>query len=508
MRANVSDVAALRAGRREWLGLAVLALPTILIAMDITVLYLALPQLSADLDPSGTQMLWIMDIYGFMIAGFLVTMGSLGDRIGRRRLLMIGGFAFAFASVVAANSTSATMLIGARAALGIAGATLMPSTLSLITNLFRDPRQRGKAIGIWASCFSVGIAIGPLAGGALLASFWWGSVFLLAVPVMAVLLATAPLLLPEYRDHNAGRLDLASVVISMAAILPVVYGIKELAGHGPAPGPVAAVLVGMIFGAVFVRRQRRLTSPLLDPALFAHPPSRAALIVLLTTIFAVSGIYLFVTQYLQLVEGLSPWSAGLWLLPAALSMVAAATLAPILANRFRPILVICLALVVSAVGYLVLTQVDSAGGLPTLVIGFVIVYIGVGPVMALGTDLVVSSAPPERAGSASSVSETSGELGVSLGVAIVGSLGTAWYARQLRARVPEEMSADAAARAGDGLAQALAVTEELPPSVGSELTDLARDAFTSALNVSAVGLAVLVTGVAVMVATMLRSRTS
>ncbi len=218
------------AGRREWIGLAVLALPTLLASLDMSVLFLALPHLSADLGANSSQQLWILDIYGFMLAGFLVTMGTLGDRIGRRRLLMFGATAFGLASIVAAWSTSAEMLILARAALGIAGATLMPSTLALIRNMFHDARQRGVAIAVWMSCFMVGTAIGPLIGGVMLSMFWWGSVFLLAVPVMVILLVAAPTLLPEYRDAAAGRVDLTSVVLSLAAILPVIYGLKESRG--------------------------------------------------------------------------------------------------------------------------------------------------------------------------------------------------------------------------------------------------------------------------------------
>src|SRR5829696_7619884 len=199
------------AGRREWIGLAVLALPTLLIGLDMTALHLAVPSLSADLAPTSTQLLWITDSYGFMIAGFLITMGTLGDRIGRRRLLLIGSAAFALASAAAAYASSAAMLIAARGLLGIAGATVMPSTLALISNMFRDPRQRGAAIGAWLSTFTVGIAIGPVVGGALLEWFWWGSVFLLGVPVMALLLALAPVLLPENADAGAGRPDLTSV---------------------------------------------------------------------------------------------------------------------------------------------------------------------------------------------------------------------------------------------------------------------------------------------------------
>src|SRR5687767_7044603 len=221
-----------RAGRREWIGLAVIALPCLLYSMDLTVLNVAVPHLSADLKPSSSQLLWIIDIYGFLVAGFLITMGGLGDRIGRRRLLLIGAVAFGAASVLAAFSTSAVMLIAARAVLGVAGATLMPSTLSLIRNMFHDPIQRTAAIGVWTTSFSVGGIIAPLLGGLLLEYFWWGSVFLVGVPVMLVLLAVGPVLLPEFRDPDAGRIDLVSAALSLLAILAVISGVKRIAEDG------------------------------------------------------------------------------------------------------------------------------------------------------------------------------------------------------------------------------------------------------------------------------------
>ncbi len=267
----MSVVSTRRAGRREWIGLAVLALPCLLYAMDLTVLNLAVPHLSADLRPSSTQLLWIVDIYGFLVAGSLVTMGTLGDRIGRRRLLLIGAAAFGAASLVAAWSTSAEMLIAARALLGLAGATVAPSTLSLIRNMFLDPRQRTVAISVWITSFSVGGAIGPLLGGVLLQWFWWGSVFLLAVPVMALLLVLGPLLLPEFRDPQPGRLDLPSAALSVAAVLAVIYGLKQLAQDGLGWPPALSILAGLAVGVVFVRRQHRLADPLLDLRLFRHP---------------------------------------------------------------------------------------------------------------------------------------------------------------------------------------------------------------------------------------------
>ncbi|MEK8143714.1 MFS transporter [Streptomyces sp. M10(2022)] len=247
-----------------------LALPTLLLSLDQSVLFLALPPLAEDLRPTGTQSLWIMDVYGFMMAGFLVTMGTLGDRIGRRKLLMAGAVAVGVTSLLTAYSTSAEMLIASRALLGIAAATLMPSTLALIGNMFQDPQERGRAFALWASCFMAGTALGPVIGGVLLEYFWWGSVFLIGVPVMLILLIAAPLLLPEYRDAEGGRLDLFSAALSLAAILPVIYGLKEISKHGLSTVPVLTAAAGAAIGAVFVLRQRKLAHPVLDVSLFRN----------------------------------------------------------------------------------------------------------------------------------------------------------------------------------------------------------------------------------------------
>ncbi|MEV4160842.1 MFS transporter [Nonomuraea dietziae] len=475
-----------RARLRDWLGLAVLALPTILTSMDATVLYLALPHLSAELRPDATETLWIIDVYGFMIAGFLIAMGSLGDRIGRRRLLMLGASAFGVASVAAAYAPSAELLIAARALLGVAGATLMPSTLALISNMFKDARQRGLAIGVWATSLSVGLAAGPLIGGLLLEWFWWGSAFLVNVPVMALLLLAGPLLLPEYRDRAAGGVDPASVALSLAAVLPVVYGLKQLAEGDPAVAPVLALVLGSVMGVLFVRRQHRLADPLLDPRLFAGRGFTVALVILLIGLVTIGGTYLFVTQYVQSVANLSPFEAGLWLLPAALVMIVTSMLAPILVRRIRPAHVVAVALAVSALGYGLLAV---AGSLPLVVAGFVVVYAGVGPMMALGTDLVVGAAAPDRAGAAAALSETSMELGVALGVATLGTVGTAIFR---------------AAGVGATLEEAVAAARSLPGAAGQELMEATRAAFEAGFGAVAAISAILAAGLAVLAATALR----
>jgi DHA2 family multidrug resistance protein-like MFS transporter len=266
-----------RATRREWIGLAVIALPCMLYSMDLTVLNLAVPAISAQLKPSSAELLWIVDIYGFMVAGCLITMGTLGDRIGRRRLLLVGAAAFGVASVLAAFSSTSAMLIASRALLGIAAATLAPSTLSLIRNMFLDPQQRTVAISVWVMSYSAGAAIGPVIGGVLLEYFWWGSVFLINVPVMVLLLFLAPLFLPEFRDPNAGRLDIVSAGQSLAAVLAVIYGLKHIAEQGLSLAAGTAIGAGLAVAFLFVRRQRKLAEPLIDMRLFRAPAFSAAI---------------------------------------------------------------------------------------------------------------------------------------------------------------------------------------------------------------------------------------
>ncbi|MFI5585145.1 MFS transporter [Amycolatopsis sp. NPDC051758] len=413
-----------QAGRREWIGLAVLALPALLVSLDVFVLVLALPKLAASLHADSTQQLWIMDTYGFMIAGFMVTMGTLGDRIGRRKLLLIGAAAFGVASIAAAFSTSAGMLIAARAVLGIAGATLAPSTLSLIGTMFKNPRQRAEAIGIWAGCFTVGAIIGPVVGGFLLEHFWWGSCFLLGVPAMVLLLVIGPKLLPEYRDETAGRLDLPSVALSLGAILPVVYGVKELA-HGVHLVPVLALAAGLAVGYVFVNRQRTLDDPLLDLSLFAAKAFRTTLGGMLLFSMLGGTTMLFVAQFFQIAQQLSPIGAALALLPGMAASTVSFLAAPVLARHFAPSRLIAAGVALAASGMVILALVDPAAGPVWPALGFAVTSLGVGPMVALGTDLVIGSVPLRKAGAASALAQTVNEFGYSLGIATVGTLGNA-----------------------------------------------------------------------------------
>lgn len=492
----------LRAGRREWTALAVLALPTLLVSIDVFVLLLALPHLSADLGASATEQLWITDVYGFVLAGVMLTMGTLGDRIGRRRLLLIGATGFAAASVLAAFSVTPAMLIAARALLGVAGATIAPSALALITNLFRDAAQRAQAIGLWLVCFIGGAAVGPLVGGVMLEVYWWGAAFLLGVPAMLVLLLAAPALLPEYRSPDAGRIDLTSVALSFGAILPTVYGLKELArGEGEVRAALS-VLVGLAVGVTFVLRQLRLADPLLDVRMFRD--RRFATAVGGMHLITVTGATMFfVTQHLQLAAGLRPLAAAVLMLPGVAASIAGFLLGPRLARHLPPARVIAVGLLAAAGGVLIITRSDGAATAP-LVVGYALFQLGCAPMVALGTDLAVGTAPPERAGSAAATSEAASELGYALGIAALGSVAAAVYRGSMAGAVPADVPGSAAQAARESLAGASAVADGMDDAAASRLLDAAREAFLAGMDVALLVIAALLLALGVVVLTMLR----
>jgi DHA2 family multidrug resistance protein-like MFS transporter len=494
----------MRAGRREWVGLAVLALACLLYVMDLTVLHLAIPALSADLQPTSTQLLWIIDVYGFMVAGALVTMGTLGDRIGRRRLLLIGAAAFGAVSIMAAFSTTPEMLIVSRALLGIAGATIAPSTLSLIFHMFQDPKQRSLAVGIWIGAFSAGSAVGPILGGLVLEVFWWGSVFLLALPVMGALLVLGPRVLPEYRDPNAGRLDLRSAAMSVVALLAIVAGLKHIAQDGPTTAAALTIAAGAVVGALWVRRQRRVANPMIDLALFRIRRFNTALVVNFLAIFVMIGYFLFIGQYLQLVAGMSPLQAGLWSLPGALGFVVSSQLAPRYLQRVRPANLVAVGLAAAAAGLFLLTTVQVGTGLVAIVVSSVVISLGMGPVFGLTTEMIVGSAPAEKAGAASGISETAAELGGALGIAVLGSVGAAIYRSGVAAGLPAGVPDEAAHAARDTLGGAVSAAAHLPEPAAAALVDVAREAFVAGLQLTSAAAGVIAAAIAVVAAVALR----
>jgi DHA2 family multidrug resistance protein-like MFS transporter len=431
-------------------------------------------------------------------------MGTLGDRIGRRRLLLIGAAAFGAASALAAFSRTAEMLIATRALLGVAGATLMPSTLALIRNMFHEPRQRTVAIAVWLNSFMIGSALGPLLGGAMLEHFWWGSVFLLNVPVMALLLVLGPFLLPENRDPNAGRLDLFSVGLSLIAMLSIVYAVKRVAQDGLDLIAATAAVIGVSLAVVFIRRQSRLSDPLIDLRLFEVPAFTASICTQLVALTAIAGIYLFTAQYMQLVLGMSPLQAGLWMLPWTIAGMTASMFTPAIARRIKPAYVMGAGLLLAAVGMLVLTRISEGPGLTLMLLSFVITPAGINPTMTLTTDMIMTVAPPDRAGAASAISETSCELGLSLGMAILGSIGTASY-RRIMAENLSGVSTEVAESARSTLGAAIAAADGLGGQLGADLTATARNAFAQSLEVVAAIAAMMVLIMGIGVVVLLRS---
>lgn len=494
------------ATRREWFGLSVLVIPILLVSMDISVLYLALPAVVSDLDPSSNQTLWILDLYGFFLAGLLITMGSVGDRIGRRRLLMIGASVFGAASLVAAFSTSPEMLLVARALLGVGGATIAPSTLSLIRNMFHDAAERKKAIGMWTAGFAGGGALGPVIGGFLLEHFWWGSVFLVNIPVMVVLLIAAPLLVPEFKDPDPGRFDPLGVALSIAGMLALVYAIKHGAQEGFDAATVVAACGGLGLGYLFVLRQRRALHPLIDMTLFAERTFGAAVFVQFLVIFALTGFSLFASQYLQLIVGLGPLAAGLWLLVPAVSAGVGAVFAPALSTVISTRAIIVGGLALIAAGSLMLGFVDVDSGIPLMIVGMAVITLGVGAASTLNSDIVLTAAAPEKAGAASALSETGAELGGAVGIALLGTIGTTVYRNGVSGSLPADTPPEIAGPASETIGGGIAVADLLPHPLDDALRELASTSFVDGLELAALWCAGGMALSAVVVALLLRGK--
>lgn len=462
---------------KRWAALMVLVGAVLLLAIDSTVLYLAVPSLTADLSPTASQVLWIGDIYSLALAGLLVTMGDLADRIGRKKLLLIGAALFGMASLLAAFAASPGVLIAARLLLGVAGATIMPSTLSLIRNIFTEPVERTRAIAVWSAAAASGIALGPLVGGALLENFWWGSVFLINLPVMGMVIGLGVWLLPESRNPNPGRFDIISSGLSMLALIPFVYTIKRLAGGNFDLLTFTAVVVGILGAVLFVRRQRSAASPMIDVSLFGNPAFSGAVMVNFISVFALSGVLFFLSQYLQLARGLSPLQAGLAQLPAALSAMGAVVVVGLLLRWLGRGRAIGVALTAGAIGLGLVAALEGNEHLAWMLIAMIPLGLGIGVAETLSVDAVVSAVKPTKAGAAASISETAYELGVALGIAVLGSLMTVFYRFDLD--IPPHVPNDMTTKIQDSLASATAVLER-----GSETLVAAQDAFVSAMQMT------------------------
>jgi DHA2 family multidrug resistance protein-like MFS transporter len=491
-----------RAGWRGWVALVVLMLPVLLVSIDNTILNFALPEIARDLEPTSAEQLWIIDAYSLVLAGLLVTAGSFGDRIGRRRILLVGAVGFTAVSVGAAFAPTAEWLIAARAGMGIFGASLMPSTMSLLRTTFRNRNQRRVAIAAWAGAFSAGGALGPVIGGFLMEHLPWQSVFLLAVPVLVLMLVGVPWFVVESRDPHPGPIDGWGILLSMLALAPLAWGIKELAVAGW-PG-VVAIAIGALFGWLFVRRQLRIEHPMLDMSLFRRSKFSGSLVVNLCCIMAYIGFLYFVSQHLQMIVGLSPMTAGLALIPGAVMSILAGFIVTPFAARFSGAVVVPICLAIGAAG-LVLVAFAGANDVWMLVVAFVIMGAGTSAAQTVSGELIISSAPADKAGAASAISETAYEFGAVLGTSILGGILTAWYRSTLA--IPGEVPDSLARHAQETLAGAMNAVDELGGSVGEALREAAAVAFDGGVvATSLIGTGLLVLAVVVAASTLGTSR--
>lgn len=478
-------------------------LPVLLVSVDNTVLAFAIPAISAALEPTAIQLLWMTDIYPLVLAGLLVPMGSLGDRIGRRRVLLMGATGFVAVSAVAAFAPTASWLVAARGVLGIFGAMLMPATLSLIRNIFLDDKERRLAIAIWASGFSAGAALGPIAGGFLLQHFSWGSVFLMAVPVLLPLLLVAPVLIPESRDHNPGPVDVPAIMLILAGMTALIWSIKETA-HGNTE--VVTWLTGLaapVLLYLFARRMLRRENPMLDVRLFKQPVFTGAILSNLLATFSIVGFLFFVSQHLQLVSGMAPMNAGLFLLPGMLTCIAAGILVVRFTRNFSPATLVAAGNASSVLGYLLVVVNNWLHSDWLLLVGFICINIGVGIAETIANDLIVSCVPPAKAGAASAISEAAYEVGAVLGAAILGSILTATYSA--RVQIPAGLDPVAEQAARETLGGATTVASTLPEPAGQALLDSARFAFDSGVVFTASLAAAVMAGAVYMAARTLRT---
>ncbi|MEV3982022.1 MFS transporter [Nonomuraea sp. NPDC049758] len=473
-------------GLRAWLGLLVILGPVLLVSMDGSILFLAMPRISQALTPTAGQALWILDVYGFAVGSLLIAFGNLGDRYGRLRLLMVGAAVFGAGSTAAAFAPSAELLIAARALMGVAGATLLPSALAVLRELFADPRRRAQAIGVFAAAFAAGFAAGPIVGGVLLERFWWGSVFLVNLPVLALFLVFAPILLREVRTTRAGRVDVPSVVTSAAGLLLAIYALKHAAAEGLSAVPVVAGAAGAGLLGWFVRRQRGLAQPLIEFSLFRDRVFTVAIVTGLLPLAAWSATAYLSGVYLQSVLGLPVLHAALLALPGAVVLTVTCVVTPFVVDRVgrRAALAVCHFSV--AAGLLLLLPTAVTGGVGWYVASTVVAGVGYGISFSVVADTAVGAVPPERAGAAGALAETSNEIGNALGIALLGSLAALVFRL-----------------GGPDLAPTLDETLQLPALVPVAAAQ-AESAFVAGLHVAAAVAGVL--HVALGVVALLRAR--
>jgi len=462
-------------------------LALLLVSMDMSVVYFAVPNITEQLSPTATEQLWMFDAYSFVLASLYITMGSIGDRIGRRKLLMMGALIFGIGSILAAYSQSSEMLIFARIFQAVGGATLEPTAMALLRVMFRDPKERTKAVAIFVGTLGMGVTAGPVLSGLLLAHFWWGSIFLINVPFMVMLLISAPMLLPESRVARRGKFDVLGSLLTIVGLFPLIYGIKEIAANGADSLRLACVGFGLASLVAFAIRQRASDHPMLDMALLKRRAVSGAVITKLIGSFALIGFTVFTAQYLQSVQDRTPLNAALWsLVPSVGVAVIQPTTVAFLEKGVRRSSVTAGCFAMALGGFAIMTQLDAGSPLWVMLVAMSLQAGGLVSVLGQCTDMLVANVSEEEAGSGTAVLETGSLLGGSLGMALLGSVGAYVYGNDVKDKLPSGLPKDAYSAAPDTLGGAIVAAQKLPGESGRSVLHVARDAFTHGLNLAAV----------------------
>ncbi|MFG2619885.1 MFS transporter [Streptomyces sp. NPDC048507] len=479
-------IGAASGGANRWAVLAVLCVSLVLVALDATILHVAVPSVTEDLRPGAMELLWIVDAYPLVCAALLILFGTLGDRVGRRRILLLGYGLFGVASAIAALADDAQVLIAARALLGVGGAMIMPATLSILRQVFPDRRERALAIGIWTAVAAVGAASGPVLGGFLVQHYWWGSVFLINIPLMALILPLGRWLLPESRGSSDGPWDVTGALMAAAGVLGAVLGVKRLGAERDLTDAAALVplLLGVALLVLFVRRQKRREHPLIDMRMFSRAAFSTSVGCIVLAMLALVGLELIAVQYLQLVLRLSPLETGLRLLPLTFAAMAAGATGSYTLQRIGPRTMVSLGFVLTAGAVLLLTLMGQQDRPVLLTVGFVLLGFGLQTTLFAAYESMLSEAPADTAGGAASIGETSYQLGAGMGIALLGSVMNAAYAPGL-AHVPG-VPAEDARDAAHSLGEAYQIAARLGGAAGDSLHAAARHAFVHGLHVTLV----------------------
>jgi EmrB/QacA subfamily drug resistance transporter len=492
--------------RRRWLTLAVLCLSLVVIIVDNSILNVALPTLSrppsqGGLGAADSDLQWIVDSYVLVFAGLLLTAGSLGDRFGRYRALAFGLAVFGLASGVAAFAPSSGALIASRAVMGVGGAFIMPATLSIITNVFTDPRERGRAIGVWAGVAGLGLAIGPVTGGALLEHFWWGSVLLVNVPIVAIALVGGFRLVPDSRDPAAPRVDVPGALLSIAGLATVLWGLIEGPTQGwTSAGVLGAFALGIALMAGFVWWEQHTDQPMLDIGFFRNPRFSAASMAITLTFMALMGVIFGLTQYLQSVLGFSPLEAGAILLPMSAVMLVLAPMSARLVERLGSKLVLGTGLLVVALALALQTTLDTGSSTLHVVLVTIVLAAGMANVMAPATESIMGSLPRAKAGVGSAVNDTTRQMGGAIGVALIGSLLASVYRSDVRTGLADSGApASLVEQASSSVQSGVAAGRGLGGALGQQVVTVSHQSFVSGYHVGVVVAAAIVLVAAVAV---------